>query len=88
MIAVEPQIVPDVATHCLDVYDTPQTRAAWYEYLNWVRLNYLPHLKKHTIGQLVDMHLADLGLTRTATRASVYLHGSPEDIMAWILSHA
>ena len=82
------QIVTDGVIHILDVYDTPQTRAAWYEYLNWVRLNYQPHLKKLTIGQLVDMHLADLGLTRGATRASVYLYGSQEDLMAWMLSHA
>jgi hypothetical protein len=88
MIAVEPQLVPDVALCRLDVYDNPHTRAVWYAYLDWVRRNYQPDLKKHTIGLLVDMHLTEMSLTRTATRSSIYLHGSPEDLMAWMLTYA
>lgn len=88
MNLTEAQLVPDVALGRLDVYDTPHTRAVWYAYLDWVRRNYQPDLKKHTISLLVDMHLTEMSLTRTATRSSIYLHGSPEDIMAWMLTYA
>ena len=88
MSLTEAQIVPDVALGRLDVYDTPHTRAVWYAYLDWVRQNYQPHLKNHTIGIVVDMHLTDLSLTRTATRHSVYLHGSHEDLMTWMLTYS
>ena len=80
------QIVRDGVTHSLVVY--PHLRSIWWAYVDWVRLNYSPHMDTLTPGELVEMHLADLGLTRTASRSNICLYGSQEDLLAWMLSYA
>lgn len=80
------QSVRDSVTHTLDVY--PHFRNIWWVYVDWVMINYSPHMENLSPGELVEMHLADLGLTRTASRSNICLYGSQEDLLAWILSYA
>lgn len=59
----------------------------WKNYVEWVRINYKPHLQYATVGELVDMHLADHGLTReTVNYHYRIVKGSQEDLITWILT--
>lgn len=60
----------------------------WTDYVEWVRINYQPHLMKLTIGQLVDAHLAEWGLTRIMEHGHCKIVGPPDSLTAWMLTYS